>query len=194
MTFERIVPLEYRAYFLGNMYLSSIQQGIQAQHCTAEMFVKYREAVGDERSKKDAMEKLYYWAAYHKTSILLNGGYKSEMDKMLAHFNNEYNLYPHAAFYESEEALGGVLTCIGIVLSNKVYDCAIHKIPGGLLQQANPETVTKDDYEVMLHLGYWREQQYPQPTHLEVELVKRANLTWWEFVTALYLKRFYLAR
>ena len=30
-----------RAYFFGNMYLSSIQQGIQAAHCLGEMFLKY---------------------------------------------------------------------------------------------------------------------------------------------------------
>ena len=30
-----------RAYYFGNMYLSSIQQGIQAAHATHELFNKY---------------------------------------------------------------------------------------------------------------------------------------------------------
>lgn len=37
---------EYRAYFFGNMYLSQIQQGIQAAHVVAEMSMAYKKESG----------------------------------------------------------------------------------------------------------------------------------------------------
>ena len=59
---------EYRAYFFGNMYLSSIQQGIQALHVTSEMYTKYTTSAIHKRI-------LYRWGINDKTVILLNGGY-----------------------------------------------------------------------------------------------------------------------
>ena len=46
-----------RAYFWGNMYLSSIQQGIQAAHVVTEMFAKYVD--NEFRAERDLRE----WAA-----------------------------------------------------------------------------------------------------------------------------------
>lgn len=107
-----------RAYFFGNFYLSSIQQGIQAQHCTAEMFVKYYPPT-EEWQQGDV---LHDWAKNHKTSILLNGG-DCEQLKLLAMILSREpgSPYPWAVFHESELALNHAITCVGIILPEKMY-------------------------------------------------------------------------
>jgi len=102
-----------RAYFFGNMYLSSIQQGIQAQHTTAEMFIEYPDA-----------PDLLDWATNHKTSILLNGGYSENLHRLVDSFAVEENDFAWGHFHESEEALDGALTCVGIILPAEIYDTA----------------------------------------------------------------------
>ncbi len=110
-----------RAYFFGNMYLSSIQQGIQAQHTTAELFIKYR---GEDEFTPQTTSFLYEWARNHKTSILLNGGYSENLYYLSAILATPENPYPWASFKESKEALDGALTCVGIVLPARIYETA----------------------------------------------------------------------
>lgn len=105
-----------RAYFFGNMYLSSIQQGIQAAHTVAEMFTNYYHDRDD-----DKWDMLQDWATTHKTMILLNAGYSEEIHDLLAFFDTPENPYPWESFNESEAALDGALTCIGIILPEKIY-------------------------------------------------------------------------
>lgn len=108
-----------RAYFFGNMYLSSIQQGIQAAHVTGELFCKYT-TDGSELHTPESV--LYDWANDHKTMILLNGGYLETMEDLW--YFLEYTTdkpYPYAKFHEGLDSLGGVLTSIGIVLPEKIY-------------------------------------------------------------------------
>ena len=116
-----------RAYFFGNMYLSSIQQGIQAQHTTAELFLNYPNP--DDVQTAPVKERyagmlLYDWARNHKTSILLNGGYSSALHELVEKFANRENPYPWAFFNEGYDALDGALTCVGIVLPEKIYGLA----------------------------------------------------------------------
>jgi len=107
-----------RAYYFGNMYLSSIQQGIQAAHVTAEMFTKYlTPASGQEKH-----ELLIDWASSHKTMVLLNAGYGENIRDLIRFFNDYENPFPWAEFYEGEDALDGALTCIGIILPEKIYE------------------------------------------------------------------------
>ena len=121
-----------RAYFFNNMYLSSIQQGIQAAHAVTEMSVKYQRT-GDGFTPAGHM--FYQWADQHKTMILLNGGYASNIqdlfDFLHAGLVNEKS-YPYAKFHESEDAMGGLLTSVAIVLPEKIYEAgkAISKIKG----------------------------------------------------------------
>jgi hypothetical protein len=79
-----------------------------------ELFVKYTSDSPQERM-------LYDWATNHKTMIVLNGGFLSDMQEALGFFERPENPYPMATFYESEEALGGILTNIAIVLPEKIY-------------------------------------------------------------------------
>jgi hypothetical protein len=119
-----------RAYFFTNMYLSSIQNGIQPQHCTSELFVKY----DDYGETAYASNVLFDWAKNHKTTIVVNGGYSSTLRELIARFDSQHNPYPWAYFVEDEDAIGplnptvdkraGALTCVGIVLPEKIYETA----------------------------------------------------------------------
>lgn len=118
-----------RAYFFGNMYLSSIQQGIQAQHCTTEIFNKYfpRPTFVGEKCCFTASEQLVTlcnWSHDHKVDILLNAGYSSTLHEIYELMGDDENPYPYAKFHESEEALDGALTCVGIMLPDAIYDTA----------------------------------------------------------------------
>jgi hypothetical protein len=106
-----------RAYFFGNMYLSSIQQGIQAAHVVAEMFTKY-----PADSQQHAI--LEHWAVDHKTMVLLNAGYSDEIRSLITFFNTIGNPLPWAQFYEGKDSLDGALTCVGIILPEEFYEGA----------------------------------------------------------------------
>lgn len=103
-----------RAYFFGNLYLSSIQQGIQALHATTDMFIKYRH-------QDDFNSQLFEWAGDHKTTIMLNAGYSSEIRNLEDFFSSPGNIFPFCSFYEEEDALDGALTTIGIILPERIY-------------------------------------------------------------------------
>jgi hypothetical protein len=106
-----------RAYFFGNMYLSSIQQGIQAAHATHELFTKWNQP-------SLARSNLLEWAENHKTMILLNGGYAATIQELvdfLAEQGDHSVTYPYAPFYEEEASLNGALTTVGVILPEKIY-------------------------------------------------------------------------
>lgn len=112
-----------RAYFFGNMYLSSIQQGIQAAHVVAEMFTFY-DVERTDPSNFSKVELLYEWARHHKTMILLNAGYSEELLSLIDFFTSNENPYPWTSFMESGQALEGVTTSAGIILPEKIYEAA----------------------------------------------------------------------
>ncbi len=101
------------------MYLSSIQQGIQAAHVISDMFITYNPKYEGERT-----DMLQEWATNHKTMILLNGGYSSTIRDLYEFFNNTENPYPFESFNESDDALDGALTSVGIILPEKIYEGA----------------------------------------------------------------------
>ncbi len=107
-----------RAYFFGNMYLSSIQQGIQAGHVIAEMSLCY-----SAMASTSGPGMFTEWAADHKTMVLLNAGYSEEIRQLATYFDREDG-YPWSMFQESGEALDGAVTCVGIILPEKIYGLA----------------------------------------------------------------------
>lgn len=113
-----------RAYYFGNMYLSSIQQGIQTAHVTHELFLKYPACDPNHHDLSLRSDILHDWAKNHKTMILLNGGYSENLRQITYLFNTVNNPYPWTIFNESEEAADGLLTCVGIVLPEKIYEAA----------------------------------------------------------------------
>jgi len=118
-----------RCYHFSNMYLSSIQVGIQSAHAQMELFVKYRPDTPDvsERYAKK-VETLYDWGHNHKTMICLNAGFNSEMQAIEDFLSSDDNPYPWASFYESEEAMGGLLTNIAIVLPERIYGTSEYEL------------------------------------------------------------------
>ena len=108
---------ELRAYFFNNMYLQGIHAGIQTQHCTAEMFIKYPY----DTCTPDEYD-LYDWANNHKTTIILNGGYASNLERISSQLSSSDNPYPWAYFQESEDALNNCITSVGIILPKRVFE------------------------------------------------------------------------
>lgn len=100
-----------RFYALGNQYLSSIQQGIQAFHCLGEM-------VSDRGAENAIVDE---WLHNHKTLVCLNGGNNSKLWEMYDFLNSRNNPYPFAIFHEDNASLGGLLTCVGIIVPEKIY-------------------------------------------------------------------------
>lgn len=114
-----------RAYFFVNMYLSQLQCGLQTAHCLAEMFTKYvplfnktNELVWQQNTI------LHHWATDHKTIIILNAGYSQELRSLIRFFETFENPLPWAYFSESDDALDGALTCVGIILPEEFYEGA----------------------------------------------------------------------
>lgn len=103
---------EYRAYFFTNMYISDIQRGIQTAHCTSALHMKY-----------PVNKLLSIWANVDKTMIVLNGGYSSHLKDLCRLFDDQTK-YPWAYFKESQAALDGALTCVGIILPDHIYETA----------------------------------------------------------------------
>ena len=117
-----------RAYFFGNMYLSSIQQGIQAKHCGDEMDIKYFPVPTDAGEccfhATDQTVQLAQWKHYHKTVVLLSAGYSETIREIYEGFEDITNPYPFAKFHEGHDALDGALTCVGIIVPDAIYDTA----------------------------------------------------------------------
>lgn len=108
-----------RYYGFGNMYLSSLQQGVQNAHTIVEMFNEYT-----EEHYPVEFEFLTEWALEHKTMILLNGGYSETLRDLWRFLSSDENPYPFSKFHEGQDALDGALTCVGIILPQKIYDVA----------------------------------------------------------------------
>ena len=151
-----------RAYFFGNMYLSSIQQGIQAAHVTAELFHKYQ--VGPGATRTLAHIRLMDWARDHKTMVLLNAGYSSELWLLRNSFGPDDNPYPWAYFQESIEALDGTFTSIGIVLPERVYETAKYCRESGMPPDVFQNGIVGDSHRMPTDLSDW-----------ECELINRLN-------------------
>lgn len=103
-----------RFYSVGNMYLSSIQQGIQAAHCVAEI-------MASENLHRERTLSIIDWAHDHKTIICLNGGNSKSLNDFydLVRYQSQF---PVAKFHEDDASLGGILTCVGIIVPEKIYN------------------------------------------------------------------------
>lgn len=99
-----------KLYAVTNMYMSGIHAGIQCQHSTVEMFLKYKD-------NPERMSTLFDYAQNHKTTVVLNGGMDCDMQKFLK--NLEYwdlngDAFEFAPFYEP--GIGNALTSISVLV------------------------------------------------------------------------------
>lgn len=111
-----------RLYSITNMYTAGIHAGIQTQHSTAELFVKYQT---DISSVYPAQSKLYDWAENHKTTVVLQGGMHDNLVQLLEEIelwdkhNPDVSL-PFAPFFEP--GINNALTSISIVFPQDAID------------------------------------------------------------------------
>ena len=145
-----------RAYFFGNMYISSIGQGIQAGHVLAELFVKYQQHSA-WAVVTIPTQHLYDWAHNHKTMILLNGGYSEALRSISELFAAKENPYPWSVFHEGQDALDGALTCVGIILPEKIYGAGVELVtkiksgdPSATLGGQWQQNIKRELYELNL--------------------------------------------
>lgn len=111
-----------RYYAMGNSYMSSIQQGIQAFHCVVDMGLMW---------SNDEMYRT--WAKNHKTVICLNGGNNAKLISTWTLISSNDNPgYPVAKFREDDVSMGGMLTSIGIILPEKIYNANLEEPDGTL--------------------------------------------------------------
>ena len=130
-----------RGYFFGNMYLSSIQQGIQAAHVVTKIFA-------DTPAASQEGRVLYAWASQSVTKILLNGGNQKNLE-ILYDVIHELagNLgFPCAKFYEDQDSLGGALTSVGVIVPEHIYDFKMK--PDDFLSFARHFGVSDDQSEL----------------------------------------------
>jgi len=174
-----------RAYFFGNMYLSSIQQGIQAGHVVGEMAAKYCPGPDEFIKEIDPYHVQFLdWAENHKVMVLLNAGYAENIHELEAFFEGTldvpgvtrlseeydgYGPYPFAIFHESDEALDGAATCFGVILPPKIYEgCkAMRKV---MRDKRSSEYFLFTKHRILVLEDSPEEIQY---TKWEVELMQR---------------------
>jgi hypothetical protein len=70
-----------------------------------------------------ADQMFYDWALHHKTIIICNGGNQKELHELFdLLFCNENNPFPYTCFNEDEQSLNKCLTCVGVVLPERIYE------------------------------------------------------------------------
>jgi hypothetical protein len=95
--------------------MSQIQYGIQSAHLVGDLSVKYE-------NPNNFLTQVYKeWARKDKTMIILSAvnlqGLK-DVYESLSQFDSEF---PVGCFHEDEESLGGLLTCVGIIVPETIY-------------------------------------------------------------------------
>ena len=118
---------KYRFYSFTNMYVSSIQKGIQTAHAVSDMSVSL--LTTDQKAAYDT------WALNDKTVIVLNGGNQAMLEvihSLAIPFGKKHGL-PVVKFHEDEQSLNGALTAVGIILSEVAYETAKSLRDGGLV-------------------------------------------------------------
>lgn len=142
--------MERRAYFFQNTYVSGIHAGIQSQHCTTEMFIKYTHSIMHraelQEHNQGCEQMLYDWAYNHKTTIVLNGGFAKALYELSVFLDDDENKYPWAYFKESEDALDGCITNVGIILPEKIFNCPKEFYGEEVISQGLAETHRLWDY------------------------------------------------
>lgn len=122
----------YRCYYFGNRYMSSIQQGIQSNHATSELFRTHPYEGNHLNAEVWSCEHLYTWAKTPTVILLEGGGSRRDgisgtmnqyewMLRTLGRFLN----YPVASFREPE--MEDCLSSVGIVVPDEIYEMKLEE-------------------------------------------------------------------
>jgi hypothetical protein len=102
--------------------MSSLQKGIQSLHCITDLMVQYDNVMRSpqEQARKDM---LMDWATNHKVVILLNGGNSAGLQEIYDTLasTSPQTTYPYGKFNEDEQSLNNALTCVGVIVPEKIY-------------------------------------------------------------------------
>jgi hypothetical protein len=109
--------MELRLYSFVNYYLSDMQKGIQTGHMAVDLIREYSD---EDMCLQRAGEIVADWADNHKTFIVLNGGNNQALDNV-ATICSQSGL-PWTTFFEDEESLGGIRTCVGVVVPENYFN------------------------------------------------------------------------
>jgi hypothetical protein len=113
--------MDHRLYTFGNFYLSSIQQGIQAAHALGEMAIKYPVTCYEQGTTI-----FHEWLNNHKTMICKNGGAEEQLQEIKQWLGSATDVYlPWGFFHEEEPALNNALTCVAIVVSERIWKTGV---------------------------------------------------------------------
>jgi len=127
-----------RLYSITNMYTAGIHAGIQTQHSTAELFVKYPMT---NSATSDKACVIFDWAKYHKTTIVLTGGMHDNLVTLLENMevwakHNPDVYLPFAPFYEP--GINNALTSISIIMPEDAIEYM------GLIRSTKPDTPERE--------------------------------------------------
>lgn len=116
-----------KAYFFTNIMLSPTQFGVQSVHTLGEMNNKYHPDAHYVEPGKDVVyqptrpaEILSEWQTQHKTVVFVDGGFQSDLEELLAFLDQGGNFYPYAHFCESQKALNGAMTNVGLIATERL--------------------------------------------------------------------------
>lgn len=112
---------DLRMFTFGHFMLSSIQQGIQAAHAITNMFTFYT-------SDDPERDILYSWATEQETLVCKNGGDSDALQDIVDMFNVDENYLPVSEFRESAGALNESITCVAIVVPERLFKDGIRVV------------------------------------------------------------------
>lgn len=108
--------MELRLYTFVNFYLSQMAHGIQTAHAAVDL-IRYYDTVPHEDPAQRAL--VHEWADLHKTIIVLNGGNNAMLEETMQ--LAEQSGLPCMDFFEDQQSLGGIRTCVAVVVPENVF-------------------------------------------------------------------------
>ena len=108
-------------FFVNRNYMKEVQWGIQALHCAVQMSTEYKQYSHEPEEDALLWEK---WATYDRTVYLLDGGnvaMLTDLYQKLVPLAVACNV-PFGKFHEDHESLGGVITCVGVIVPADIIE------------------------------------------------------------------------
>lgn len=106
--------MNYRLYSLTNMYLSSLQKGLQTAHLVADLSL-------DSHMDSQVNKIFTEWAVRDRTIIILNGGNSLNLERWEQFLKDFNRRWPWVAFREDQQSLNGAITTVGLIIPDSVY-------------------------------------------------------------------------
>jgi hypothetical protein len=122
--------MSYRLYtFVNHIYMSEKQFGIQTAHLTSTMMNNVAKLKGEDL---ESYRMVHDWAENSPTIIMCQGGNVAMLTELYAKLKPmaaDLGL-PVAKFHEDEASLGGVITCVGVLVPEYLFDCEVTWLAG----------------------------------------------------------------